>query len=151
MDEEKFLIYSLLKTYIWIDDALQDYLKLRHWPLVTRRQSMIMTLLGAAHDNLRPSEIAERLGMSPQATHRILGEMEQKKLVAFVPDPTDKRAKLVKRKKLGMGIDKDARLALRNIEAILRQRIGSRAFKNLCAAIEADPGPRPTVEDIRSA
>lgn len=150
MEEEKFLIYSLLKTYIWIDDALQDYLKLRHWPLVTRRQSMIMTLLGAAHDNLRPSEIAERLGMSPQATHRILSDMEKKKLIAFVPDPSDRRAKLVKRKKLGMGIDKDARLALRNIEMILRRRIGSRAFKNLSDAFEIDPGPRPTIDDVRS-
>lgn len=150
MEEEKFLIYSLLKTFIWIDDALQDYLKSRHWPQVTRRQSMIMTLLGASGDNLRPSNIAERLGMSPQATHRILREMEDKDLVEFVPDPADRRAKIVKRKQLGIGIDKDARFALRRIEAILQSRIGRRAYRNVIAALEIDAGERPSIPDIKS-
>ncbi len=148
--EEEFLIYSLLKTFLWIDDALQEYLKSLHWPQVTRRQSMIMTLLGASRDNLRPSNIAERLGMSPQATHRILRDMEDKDLIEFVPDLVDRRAKIVKRKQLGIGIDKDARFALRRIEAMLRSRIGHRAFENMIAALDIDPGERPSIRDIKS-
>lgn len=143
--EEKFLIYSLLETYIWIDDALQDHLKSRGWPSVTRRQSMIMALLGSHEDRLRPSEIAERLGMSAQATHRILGKMQEKELIELVPDKSDRRAKIVVRKQLGLGIDKDARFALGRIEEILRQRIGEKAFKNLVAALETERGKYPQI------
>lgn len=45
--------------------------------------------------NLRPSELASRLGLSKQAANDIVRELEAKGYITLGPDPTDGRAKRI--------------------------------------------------------
>lgn len=47
-------------------------------------------------EGTRPTEIARRLGVSKQAVGQLLAELEAMEAVVRVPDPTDRRAHLIK-------------------------------------------------------
>lgn len=47
-------------------------------------------------DGTRPTEIARRLGVTKQAVAPLLDELEQMGLIERVPDPRDRRARLVR-------------------------------------------------------
>lgn len=47
-------------------------------------------------EGTRPTELARRLGISKQAVGQLLTELEAMQAIVRVPDPTDRRARLVK-------------------------------------------------------
>jgi len=79
----------------------------------------------------RPTTLASKLGITPQAVAQLVGELESMGLVERVPDPEDGRARLVRftdkgRQDILAGFDVFAA-----IEREIRSELGARDFDRL--------------------
>ena len=82
-------------------------------------------------EGTRISTLADRVGISKQATSELVEELDEMGLVERIPDPTDGRAKLVRyskegRKHLLGGLD-----LLKSVEDQLAGALGKRKMRNL--------------------
>lgn len=97
----------------------------------------------------RPIQIAANLGISRQAVHLALAELEADGLVCMEPDPDDRRAKRVRYSDdpRGQRMRDDALRALHQVEAQLEKRVGVVLYRQLCRGLRSDwgralvPGP----------
>lgn len=141
MDDEtapSHLILELLNAFYWFDEGLQNALRARGWPEITRPQSMLMANIALGLH--RPSDIARRLGVSRQAIHATLEQMVAKGVLKLVDDPADGRIKLVELTEVGEGMKRDAQAAMTVMVAALGKRIGKRKLEQLRPALLADWG-----------
>jgi DNA-binding MarR family transcriptional regulator len=138
-----FLLKDLLSAVYWLDESLQAHLEAAGWPRHSRTKSMI--LINVADGVTRPIQIAEKLGISRQAVHLALGELEDEGLVRIEPDPDDRRAKRVRfsRDPRGARMRADALRALDRIERELERRIGKTLYRSLCRALRVERGAPP--------
>ena len=132
------LAQLIIRAFYWMDEGLQQNLRKAGGPEVSHAQSMVILVIGEGVR--RPSQIAERLGISRQAVHQSVRELVNMGLVELVPDQEDKRAKIVKLSKTGMPKHLVAADILKNLEAALGQRIGKRKVKQLREVLESDWG-----------
>ena len=139
MDNVEHLIVPIWQAFVWLDESLQNYMRLGGWPKVTRPQSMVMTnvVLGVT----RPSDIARNLGVSRQAIHVTLGQMVDLGMLELVDDPTDRRSKIVAVAPTGLLMRRSAQEAMRLLDLQLRRRIGDAQVDALKASLAADWGP----------
>jgi len=136
--DHDFLLTDLLHAVYWFDEGLQAHLEAAGWPRMSRTKSMI--LINIADGVTRPIQIAANLGISRQAVHLALVDLQRDGLVLIGPDPADGRAKRVSfaADQRGEDMRKDALHSLRRIEHILEQRLGSRRFAILREVMRAD-------------
>ena len=134
----EFLLRYLLSAVYWFDDGLQMHMEAKGWPRMSRTKSLILTSI--ANGIHRPSSIAETLGLTRQAVHLAIGELEQQKLVNVKPDPNDKRANLVTFRDAAQGkkMRDTAVSSLARIESVLRDRLGEELFEGLLMAMKSD-------------
>jgi DNA-binding MarR family transcriptional regulator len=151
MDSPEHLIVPIWQAFVWLDEGLQNYLRLCGWPEVTRPQSMVMTNVVAGVR--RPSDIARNLGVSRQAIHVTLRQMIDLGLLELVDDPDDKRSKMVAIGATGGLMRENAQEAMRLMTIELRRRIGAANLTQLQAALAADWAEPITwsAEDIKPA
>ena len=83
----------------------------------------------------RATDLALRAEMSKQAMAEIIDECEQMKLVRRVPDPSDRRAKLVAFTPTGLRLMKVVRAALAAAERDMARQIGARHMRDVAAAL----------------
>ncbi len=142
--QREFLLKDLLHAVYWFDESLQNHLEAAGWPRMSRTKSMIM--INIADGVARPIQIAANLGISRQAVHLALGELEQEGLVWLEPDPEDRRAKRVRYSDDPRGIKMrdDALRSLHRVEELLEARVGPGAYRQLCKVLRADWGCPPT-------
>lgn len=140
----KPLLLSLLQAFYWCDESLQNYLRSRGWPEVTRPQSMVMAniVLGVN----RPSDIARNMGISRQAIHATINQMIESGVVALVTDPTNRRVKVVTPTKLGETMRVDAQQAMVVQAEALIERLGADDFRQLTRILNRAWGPALTFE-----
>ena len=138
MDSAEFLIVPIWQAFVWLDEGLQNYLRLRGWPQVTRPQSMVMNnvVVGVT----KPSDIARNLGVSRQAIHVTLNQMVEIGLLELVADPADRRAKIVAISATGAKMRQSAQEAMRLLAEQLRRRIGDAHVESLKTILAADWG-----------
>lgn len=136
--EPSHLILELLTAFYWFDEGLQNHLRAKGWPEITRPQSMLMANL--ALGVRRPSDIARRLGVSRQAIHTTLNQMIGKGVLELVDDPADRRIKLVELSEMGEAMKHDAQAAMNVMVEALERRIGARRVRQLRPALLADWG-----------
>jgi DNA-binding MarR family transcriptional regulator len=79
----------------------------------------------------RPSVLADRAGMTRPAMGELIDELEVAGYVRRVPDPADRRAKLIKPTAKTRSRQKLAREVNARIEAAYRKRLGDRAYGDL--------------------
>ncbi len=132
------LAQLIIRAFYWMDEGLQQNLRKAGGPEVSHAQSMVILVIGEGVR--RPSQIAERLGISRQAVHQSLRELVSMGLVELVADQEDKRAKVVKLSKTGMPKHLVAADILERLEGALGARIGKRKVKQLREALESDWG-----------
>lgn len=127
-EEDEFLLKQMLNAVIWFDESLQLHLAAADWPAMSRTKSFIM--LNIAQGMERPSQIAESLGLTRQAVHLAIKELERDGLVSLEDDPSDKRAKRVFFSKEDQRdkMRKEAVAALHQIEDKLSRRVGKKKF-----------------------
>ena len=142
------LLLSLLQGFYWFDEGLQNYLRSRGWPAVTRPQSMVMAniVLGVVH----PSDIARRLGISRQAIHATLGQMVDMGMIELVEDPDSARSKIVALTKTGAAMRHDAQASMEIMAEELGRRLGAPALLKTAHLLAADWGPPLTFEPGKS-
>ncbi len=84
--------------------------------------------------------IAHRIGISRQAIHRTLRELEQSGIVVLQGDPLRRNQNLVIMTEAGTRLALDARASLAEVELLLGQRIGTEAAKAFRDALQAPWG-----------
>jgi DNA-binding MarR family transcriptional regulator len=135
-----YLMRGLLYAYYWMDEGMQNHMRAAGIPPLSRTQSMIMT--NVADGITRPSELARNLGISRQAVHQLIADMEKRNLVEMLPDPSDARAKIIRFSHRGMSIGEVALRATQNMEATLKKRLGQKSLQELRRILlECDWGP----------
>lgn len=120
---------GLLHAFYWMDESLQNQLKAAGLPQASRSQSLLMTNI--ADGVTRPAELARRLGISRQAIQQLLADMQERGLIELVPDPKDKRAKIVRYSMHGRDFGKSVMRALERIDVELELRIGAQSLQEL--------------------
>lgn len=139
---------DLLSAVYWFDEALQAGLSARGWSTVSRIQSLVLANMASGVD--RAGQLARNLGVSRQSMSQTLAEMKALGLIDIAPDPTDRRARVVRFSASSAPLRDDAVTTLRVIEATLASRIGDRRVAALKDAAAADWGPSP-VEIVAAA
>lgn len=143
-DDVRQLLVTLLQGFYWFDEGLQNYLRARGWPSVSRPQSMVMAniVLGVRS----PSEIARRLGISRQAIHATLGQMADMNMLELVDDPSSARSKIVQLTRMGETMRRDAQSVMVTMAEELGRRIGHDTLARTAAVLSSDWGPPMTFE-----
>jgi DNA-binding MarR family transcriptional regulator len=139
-DEDlKHLILSLLQGFYWFDEGLQNYIRAKGWPAVTRPQSMVMAnvVLGFR----RPSHIARNMDVSRQAMHATVNQMIKLGILALADDPTNRRVKLLKLTPLGEQMRVDAQQAMVVMSDELGRRVGRAQLLQAAHLLGGDWGP----------
>jgi DNA-binding MarR family transcriptional regulator len=139
MAEQVNLGQLLLRAFRWFDESLVNALHAAGWPEVTRAHSLVFAQLDAT--GTRTAEIARRAGVSRQAVHQTVRELQRLGLVELVPDPANRSAKLVMATDRGRQSTQVALATLAALEVELTQRLGERRVQTLREALEADWGP----------
>jgi DNA-binding MarR family transcriptional regulator len=139
MAEQVNLGQLLLRAFRWFDESLVNALHAAGWPEVTRAHSLVFAQLDAT--GTRTAEIARRAGVSRQAVHQTVRELQRLGLVELVPDPANRSAKLVMATDRGRQSTQVALATLAALEVELTQRLGERRVQALREALEADWGP----------
>lgn len=108
--------------------------------LVRGLQSKGFRKFRASHMNLlrhldlegtRITEIADRARLSKQAIGQLVASCEAERLVRIVPDPMDRRAKIVVFSDLGKAVIDAERDVMARMDAELEMLLGSRNFAEL--------------------
>ncbi len=128
----------LVRAFRWFEEGLASDPDTAHLPRLSGTQ--FMTLASLDDDGTSIAELARRVGVTRQAMHQQIGEMEKAALVELVGSPTDRRVKLVKLSLLGRTLDQKAAQAIADLEKELTQRIGKDAVSGLRANLSVDWG-----------
>lgn len=123
------LMLDLVRTLYWFDEQLQSRLEALGWGRLGRSQSLI--LANVANGETRASRMADNLGVSRQAMSQFLTELSERKLIEIVPDPQDRRARIVRFAPESESIREDARRVLTDMETELENSLGPRDMRTL--------------------
>lgn len=132
------LAQLFMRAFYWADESLQNLLSAKGWPSITRAQSLVFVNIGEGVT--RPSEIAARIGVTRQAIHQTLNELIELGYLELEPDPSDKRAKVIRYTDKGARLGMDALAALKVVEEELSKRIGKPAIDAMRQALVASWG-----------
>ena len=132
------LIIALFQRFCWMDEGLQARLHDRGWPNVSRSQSMVMTNIVSGI--VRPSDIARNLGISRQAIHSTINQMEKLGILRLNEDPQDRRHVTLELTETGNLMRRDAQLAMDSLTSQISDVLGQDKFDALLASLEADWG-----------
>lgn len=130
----------LLEAFNWFDRSLLISLTRMGWPKLSHSQSLVMAYVTNDRAGIRISELARRLGISRQATHKGVRELERLRFVTITPDPTNSIARIVRLTERGELIVTDAIRVFGKIEAELCHRIGKDSLASMRSALEKDWG-----------
>jgi DNA-binding MarR family transcriptional regulator len=147
MPNEAPLGQLLLQAFRWFDESLLLTLASRGWPELSHAQSLVFAHLDLG--GTRISELARRVGVSRQAMHKTVGDLEELGLLNLVTDPTNRSAKLVRLTDKGQANVEAALDAFIDIEVELASRIGPSSVQALRLALSSSWGEPVAV--IRTA
>lgn len=141
-ESRKPVLLSALQAFYWCDESLQNYLRSRGWPAVTRPQSMVMTHLAMGVN--RPSDIARNMGVTRQAIHTTLNQMIALGIVELSDDPANRRVKVVTTTDMGDRMRADAQQAMTLQAEELARRLGEGDAATILRLLSRDWGPPMT-------
>lgn len=79
----------------------------------------------------RATEIARRAGITKQSVGELIGQLEDTGLIERIPDPDDKRARIVHFTAEGLAWLEAFEIAVKQSESEMREELGTAAFKLL--------------------
>lgn len=83
----------------------------------------------------RLTDIAHRMQITKQSVHELIGQLERLGYLVREPDPTSRRARLVRLTPKGHGLQEVIRLQAQDSERQIADIIGTKRFKQLKEAI----------------
>lgn len=105
-----------------------------HWYAEAR--SSVVPHIG---DGAKQSTLVRRMGLTKQAVQQLVDDLEKVGIVERVPDPDDRRGKIVRFTDKGLAARRDAALVKARIEAEIRAELGDDAFETLDALLKRIP------------
>jgi DNA-binding MarR family transcriptional regulator len=144
-----FVMINLLSALYWFDEALQMALEQRGFVRQSRAHSLVM--MNIALGETRPTRIARNLGVTRQAASQLLAQMERLGVIEVVPDPSDRRARIVGFSAASADIRDAALEILADLEIVLGERIGADELDCLRKALAMDWGPAPVMKPDRES
>ena len=137
----------LRRGFRWFDDSLRLSLEAAGWPPISSVQSLVFAHID--EDGTTTTELARRIGVTRQAVQQVVAGLVDADLLELVPDPDDRRARLVRLTEAGRRNVDAALRVFTLLEDELSRRIGSKAVADLRSALSAvwgDPlvAPPPT-------
>jgi DNA-binding MarR family transcriptional regulator len=84
----------------------------------------------------RLTDLAARAHMTKQSMWALVDDLERLGYVQRVPDPADKRARLVRRTERGWAVERAARASVRAFEEEWTQRVGEDRMQQFRAVLE---------------
>ena len=147
--EQGFLIADFFNGFLWFDQNLDRLLTARGWPSISRTESQIMVLLSTGLS--QQNEIAQVLGISPQAINQSTNHLAKLGLIHLEPDPADRRKRIISFPPEGEAFRREAVAILLYLEDIYRSHLGPRRAEQALAVLghglpEA-PDPSPQLLD----
>jgi DNA-binding MarR family transcriptional regulator len=88
-------------------------------------------------DRLRPTEIAEKMQITRQSVHDLLGHLEERGYLTRQPDPSSKRSRIVRLTPKGQRLELEIRDRARQAEEDMAEILGPTRFAELRKALEA--------------
>jgi DNA-binding MarR family transcriptional regulator len=128
----------LLAGSRWFDRRLLEHLAERGWRL-SAPQSLVFAHLDPG--GTRPAELARRLGTSRQAAHELVAGLQRAGVLDVVPDPGDRRGRLVVLTADGRRLARTAQEHLQQLERELAAALGDDAVADLRGVLE-QPWPQ---------
>jgi DNA-binding MarR family transcriptional regulator len=128
------LIALLQDVQRQMQDELHARLRAQGWPEV--RPSHGCVFGGMRPEGVRLTDLAERSRITKQSVGEIVTDLEELGWVERIPDPADRRAKLVRLTAQGQEVQSAARATFAEIEAEWGERIGKKKLAALRAALE---------------
>jgi DNA-binding MarR family transcriptional regulator len=99
-------------------------------------RSHVGMLRNPGPEGRRPSDIAEQLWITKQSVNDLLGDMESRGYLVRTPDPSDRRARIIRLTTRGRRLHSVAAGAAREAEAAIAELLGPRRFAQLRGALE---------------
>ena len=88
-----------------------------------------------AADGSRLSELAARAGIADQSMSYLVDYLAERGYVERVPDPTDARAKLIRRTERGWAAERAGEAAIAMLETAATRRLGAERLRALRSAL----------------
>lgn len=86
-------------------------------------------------DGQRPIDIAQRMQITKQSVHELIGHLERLGYLVREPDPTNRRARLVRLTAKGHGLQEVIRIQAQDAERQVAEILGDRRFAHLKEAL----------------
>jgi DNA-binding MarR family transcriptional regulator len=106
----------------------------RGWEDAKPAHNSVFGTLG--YEGARPAELAARAGITRQSMGEVIRDLVDLGIVEMTPDPTDKRAKVVRYTELGRRETEQGGDHIVEVEEQLIAEIGVEAYENLRAGLE---------------
>ena len=87
-------------------------------------------------EGLRPSQLADRRGITKQSVNDLLAHLEQHGYLARVPDPADKRARVIRLTSKGWRLQKVIYSEAGSAQLRIAEILGPRRFAQLRSSLE---------------
>jgi DNA-binding MarR family transcriptional regulator len=131
-DESDLMLGALLRiAYRALMDGLEPALATAGYPDVRLSHTPILQPLSLRREGMRASELAALAGMAKPSIAYLIEDLERCGYVERVPDPTDKRAQLVRLTPHGWQMSQTGRQIVHQAEARWADLIGQEAVEDL--------------------
>ena len=117
-----------------MNEELLDRLAERGHPAVRYSHGNVFQFLDDS--GTRVSVLAERAQVTKQAMAQLVSHLEEHRYVERVPDPGDRRAKLVRATPRGRAVFAVARELMEEVEGRLDERLGQAKLRRLRALLQ---------------
>jgi DNA-binding MarR family transcriptional regulator len=117
-----------------MNEELLDRLAERGHPAVRYSHGNVFQFLDDS--GTRVSVLAERAQVTKQAMAQLVSHLEEHRYVERVPDPRDRRAKLVRATPRGRAVFAVARELMEEVEGRLDERLGQAKLRRLRALLQ---------------
>ena len=87
-------------------------------------------------DGLRPSELADHVGITKQSVNDLLGHLERQGYLDRVPDAADGRARVIRLTSKGRRLEETIYTQARSAQTRIAEILGPRRFEQLYSSLE---------------
>lgn len=87
-------------------------------------------------DGLRPSELADRAGITKQSVNDLLGHLERQGYLDRLPDPTDGRARVIRLTTKGRRLEQTIYAEAEAAQMRIAEILGPRRFNQLHSSLQ---------------
>lgn len=138
------LMVRLSQLLFWFDESLQASLRKAGFEPASRTQSMFLMCLAGGSN--KPSQIAVQLGVTRQVVSHIVNQLTERGLITSTTDPEDARSRIIEYSTGAQDLRDAAHEIVRALEALLKKRIGAKAFQNLGESLAYDWGDLAVID-----